>query len=93
MRLKVVPRDSLDDGWTEPTLPYRLRHALFAEDLQPGDTVLYRAEGKLTPAVIVESAGEGCWLARDARHVGLIYLGSESIASRLPRMDLLEEAA
>ena len=62
--------------------------------LHMGDTVLYRADGQLAPAVLVETAGIGCWLARDARHTqGLIYLGAENITTRLPRMDLLEEAA
>ncbi len=59
-----------------------------------GDTVLYRSEGQLIPARLVEPAGGGCWLARDARHTGsLIYLEPESITARLPRQELLDEAA
>ena len=60
-----------------------------------GDVVLYRTpEGYITPARLVELAGGGCWLARDARHTrGLIYLGPESITARLPRPDLVGEAA
>ncbi len=96
MRLKALSCDPLDDGWNEPADVF----SRLMTDRRPvsasaaGDTVLYRADGKLTPAVLVEPAGEGCWLARDARHTnGLIYLGAESITARLPRMDLLEEAA
>ena len=59
-----------------------------------GDVVLYRHEGQLVPARLVEPAGGGCWLARDARHAGsLIYLEPESITARLPRQELLDEAA
>ena len=60
-----------------------------------GDVVLYRTpEGHITPARLVELAGGGCWLARDARHTrGLIYLDPESIEARLPRTDLVGEAA
>ncbi len=62
--------------------------------MQGGDVVLYRAEGQLIPARLVEPAGGGCWLARDARHTGsLIYLEPESITARLPRQELLDEAA
>ena len=61
----------------------------------PGDVVLYRTpEGCTAPARLVEVAGGGCWLARDARHLrGLIYLDPESILARLPRTDLVGEAA
>ena len=59
-----------------------------------GDTVLYEVGTQRTPAVLVEAAGGNSWLARDARHAhDLIYLGAESIVARLPRTDLLEEAA
>ena len=65
------------------------------EDSATGDVVLYRTpEGHIAPARLVEAAGGGCWLARDARHTrGLIYLDPESITSRLPRPDLVGEAA
>lgn len=96
MQLKILSRDSLDDGWNEPTVPPRPEENSFSHvrTLSAGDTVLYRTEGQLTPAVLVAPAGGNCWLARDARHAnGLIYLGPEHIKARLPRMDLLEEAA
>ena len=65
------------------------RHAM-----SEGDMVLYRSEGQLIPARLVAPAGGGCWLARDARHTGsLIYLEPESITARLPRQELLDEAA
>ena len=65
------------------------------DDSSQGDVVLYRTPGgQLSPARLLEPAGGGCWLARDARHTrGLIYLDPESIAKRLPRPDLLDEAA
>lgn len=94
MQLQVLSRDPLDDGWNEPELPARRVRRPASSLLQAGDTVLHRANGKLTPAVLVEPAGTGCWLARDARSTpGLIYLGTENITTRLPRMDLLGEAA
>lgn len=64
-------------------------------DAATGDMVLYRTpEGHIAPARLVEKAGGGCWLARDARHTrGLVYLEPESITSRLPRPDLVGEAA
>ena len=67
-----------------------------AETMHAGDLVLYRAEGAVAPAVLIEPAGGGCWLARDARHArSLLYLGAENIAGRLARVDadLLAEAA
>jgi hypothetical protein len=61
------------------------------------DMVLYRAEnGQIAPAVLVQPAGGGCWLARSARNIhGLIYLGPENIVMRLAPVDadLLAEAA
>ena len=64
-------------------------------DALAGDVVLYRTpEGDIAPARLIEKAGGGCWLARDARHTrGLIYLDPESITARLPRTDLVGEAA
>ncbi len=69
--------------------------AIRKTDAVPGDVVLYRTPGGDTaPARLVELAGGGCWLARDARHLrGLIYLAPESITARLPRPDLVGEAA
>ena len=94
MRLRVLSCDPLDDGWTEPSAEPPAVGKPRLEILQAGDTVLYKTGTQRTPAVLVESAGGGCWLARDARHAhDLIYLGAENIVVRLPRMDLLEEAA
>ena len=69
--------------------------AIRKHEAVPGDVVLYRTpEGHVAPARLVEGAGGGCWLARDARHTrGLIYLDPESITARLPRPDLVGEAA
>ena len=93
MHLRVLSREPLEDGWTETALLPPPAATARAGN-QVGDTVLYRLDGKLTPAVLVAAAGQGCWLARDARHTqGLIYLGTEHIAARLPRLDLLDEAA
>lgn len=93
MRLRVFSHDPLDDGWTEPDLAVRSINTPRPDSLTVGDTVLYKVGMQRTPAVLVESAGGGCWLARDARHAhDLIYLGAESIVVRLPRMDLLEAA-
>ena len=90
MRLRVLSRDPLDDGWVESSES----DAPLIGALRPGDTVLYKVADHRTPAVLVEAAGGGCWLARDARHtLGLLYLDAESIAVRLPRMELLGEAA
>lgn len=94
MQFRVLSRDPLDDGWTEPPAPLSVSGAPPCGTLRPGDVVLYKVAGQRTPAVLVESAGEGCWLAHDARHAqGLLYLDAESIAVRLPRMELLGEAA
>ena len=94
MTLRVLSRDPLDDGWSESPVLFRMSGGPITSGLRPGDTVLYKVDGQRTPAVLVESAGETCWLARDARHAqGLLYLGTESIVARLPQMDLLEEAA
>ena len=94
MHLRILSRDPLDDGWVEPSAHSCGVVLPLLSTLQIGDTVLYTVGGQRTPAVLVEAAGDGCWLARDARHAhDLIYLGVESIVARLPRMDLLEEAA
>ena len=60
-----------------------------------GDVVLYRTvQGQVAPARLVQQADDGGWLAQDARQTrGLIYLDPESITSRLPRPDLIGEAA
>lgn len=97
MRFKVVSHDSLsNDGWTERPVRRSLVQVRppLAPVMRPGDTVLYRADnGERVPAVLVESAGRGCWLARDARHTrGLVYLEASRITGRLPRTDLLEAA-
>ena len=91
MRLKVLSHDSLDDGWNEPAVVPLSFSSSRSRSMSAGDAVLCRVDGLLTPAVLVEAAGSGCWLARDAR--GLLYLGAEHIKTRLPQMDLLEEAA
>ena len=72
-----------------------LSAAVRKQEAVAGDTVLYRTpEGQIAPARLIEVAGGGCWLARDARHLrGLIYLDPESITARLPRTDLVGEAA
>ena len=69
--------------------------AIRKSEAASGDVVLYRTtEGHIAPARLVELAGGGCWLARDARHTrGLLYLDPESITSRLPHPDLVGEAA
>lgn len=93
MNTQIAAPDPLDDGWNDPSnvLPLRDRREV---SLSCGDTVLYRAEGQKTPAVLVEDAGGGCWLARSARFIHkLIYLDAESIVLRLPRNDLRDEAA
>lgn len=89
----AVSHDPLDDGWNDPlaSLPLRDKREV---SLSCGDTVLYRAQGQQTPAILVEDAGGGCWLARSARFLHkLIYLDPESIVLRLPRNDLRDEAA
>ena len=48
----------------------------------------------LVPAVLIETAGEERWKARDSRHGrGWFYLMEDSVVTRLPRPDLVEEAA
>ena len=75
-------------------LPFPPVTAPSSSRMDSGDVVLYRYEGQLVPARLVEPAGGGCWLARDARHTAsLIYLEPESITARLPRQELLDEAA
>ena len=79
---------------TAKLLPFVPAEKPLSARMGSGDVVLYRSEGQLVPARLVEPAGGGCWLARDARHAAsLIYLEPESITARLPRQEILDEAA
>ena len=93
MQLKSLPPVESEEHPLDRVivLPAMVRKA----DATAGDVVLYRTpEGHIAPARLIERAGGGCWLARDARHTrGLIYLDPESITARLPRPDLVGEAA
>ena len=93
MQLKVVSTAELEQcspgpGAARP-VPGRLVEAAV------GDVVLYRTlQGHVAPARLVQQAGDGGWLARDARNTrGLTYLDPETITARLPRPDLVGEAA
>ncbi len=96
MSLKVLTQDPLDDGWNEPEdiYPRHLTDLRHVSVMSAGDTVLYSSDGKVSPAVLIEPAGDDCWLARDARSTqGMIYLDKESISACLPPTDLLGGAA
>ena len=92
MQLKVVSLTDLEECSRE--LGERLAAPGRPVEVAAGDVVLYRTlQGNVTPARLVRMA-DGGWLAQDARNTrGLIYLDPESITSRLPRTDLIGEAA
>ncbi len=93
MQLKVVSLTDLEECSRE--LGARLTALGRQLDVAAGDVVLYRnLQGHLTPARLVRQADDGGWLAQDAQNTrGLIYLDPETITSRLPRPDLVGEAA
>ena len=68
--LKLTPVALAEDGWDSgPVVQPRERLSDIREvSMYPGDLVLYRCEGKLVPAALIELAANGCWLARDSRH-------------------------
>ena len=79
---------------TAKLLPFVPAEKPFSSRMGSGDVVLYRHEGQLVPARLVEPAGGGCWLARDARHTAsLMYLEPECITARLPQQEILDDAA
>ena len=88
--LKLTPVALSEDGWDAgPVVQPRERLSDIREvSMYPGDLVLYRCEGKLVPAALIELAENGCWLARDSRHGrSLFVLAPEEIATRLQRND------
>ena len=93
MQLKVVSLTDLKE--CSQALGERLATPGRQLEVAPGDVVLYRTlEGHLAPARLVRMADDGGWLAQDARNTrGLIYLDPETITSRLPRPELVGEAA
>ena len=93
MQLKSLPFADSDEHPLDRVIV--MPTAVRKHEAVSGDVVLYRTlEGQIAPARLIEVAGGGCWLARDARHTrGLIYLDPESITARLPRPDLVGEAA
>ena len=93
MQLKVVSLVDLEECSRE--LGVRLAAPGRQVEVTAGDVVLYRTlQGNLTPARLVRMADDGGWLAQDAQNTrGLIYLDPESITSRLPRPELVGEAA
>ena len=93
MQLKVVSLTDLEECSRE--LGVRLAAPGRELNVAPGDVVLYRTlQGGLAPARLVRMADDGGWLAQDARNThGLIYLDPETITSRLPRPELVGEAA
>ena len=91
--LNRLPIALSEDGWADEA--ERAPAKAPAAGHVAGDLVLYRREGELIPAVLIESTDEGFWLARDSRHGGKsFYLSVESIATRTPQRDFpLDEAA
>ncbi len=93
MQLKAVSLADLEE--CSRALGARLAASERPVEVAPGDVVLYRTlEGHLAPARLVRLADDGGWLAQDARNTrGLIYLDPDTITSRLPRPELVGEAA
>lgn len=91
--LQRVPVALSEDGWADDSDRSAARRP--SDGHAPGDLVLYRCDGELVPAALIEPAAGGFWLARDSRHGGKsFYLAPDSIATRRTQRDFpLDEAA
>lgn len=90
--LKLVPVALSEDGWADEKQQKRPVSSR-AVAMGVGDRVLYQCGNALVPAVLVELAVGGWW-ARDSRHGrSLFHLSAEDVVTRLPRPDLVGEAA